>query len=425
MKLKIFLILALCLDGALGLLLWQKTRPPAPTAPDTTLARTASIPVHGIPDKPADSSTPKASQQFDWRVVESEDYRKYIANLRAIGCPEETIHDIIIADVNKLFESRRRASSKPAKKFEYWKTGQQMFAGLMDEENIKQQQALTKEKRALLKELLGVEPDLKADLAAGAAGPLEAMLDFLPAEKQTQLLELEQKYGAKVMNKMKGGARDAQDMKELQGIQKEKGAELAQLLSPQEKEEYDLRMSQTAMMMRMQLAGFEPTEQEFREIFQARKTFDDEFGLTGMAGTDKADQEKRAAAKQALDDQVKSLLGDSRFAEYERVQDMAYQSIAKAAEREGLPTDAAVKVYDMKKAAEEFAGKLRNDPSLSFEQRQSALQGIRAETEKAIVQTLGQKGFERLQSQPMGSSWLRNLSPDASQAPQKPREPGR
>jgi hypothetical protein len=104
---------------------------------------------------------------------------------------------------------------------------------------------------------------------------------------------------------------------------------------------------------------------------------------------------------------------------------MAYQSLAKVAEREGLPTDAAVKVYDMKKAAEEFAGKLRNDPSLSFEQRQAALRGIRAETEKAIVQTLGQKGFERLQSQPMGSSWLRNLSPDASQAPQKPREPGR
>src|SRR5262245_10847191 len=35
---------------------------------------------------------------FHWRTIESEDYRKYIANLRAIGCPEETIRDIIVAE---------------------------------------------------------------------------------------------------------------------------------------------------------------------------------------------------------------------------------------------------------------------------------------------------------------------------------------
>lgn len=48
-------------------------------------------------------------ERLDWRSVESEDYRHYIANLRAIGCPEETIADIIRADVNKLFQSRRKA----------------------------------------------------------------------------------------------------------------------------------------------------------------------------------------------------------------------------------------------------------------------------------------------------------------------------
>src|SRR6267143_1034937 len=32
---------------------------------------------------------------IDWRAVESPDYRQYLANLRAIGCPEETIRDII------------------------------------------------------------------------------------------------------------------------------------------------------------------------------------------------------------------------------------------------------------------------------------------------------------------------------------------
>ena len=37
-----------------------------------------------------------------WESVEAADYREYIKNFRNIDCPEETIHDIILADVNKL-----------------------------------------------------------------------------------------------------------------------------------------------------------------------------------------------------------------------------------------------------------------------------------------------------------------------------------
>ena len=39
---------------------------------------------------------------LDWRQVESSDYRQYIANLRAAGCPEKTIRDIIVAEVSEL-----------------------------------------------------------------------------------------------------------------------------------------------------------------------------------------------------------------------------------------------------------------------------------------------------------------------------------
>ena len=48
-------------------------------------------------------------QFFSWSELESPDYAKYIANLRDIACPEQTIRDIIIADVNALY-ARRQAS---------------------------------------------------------------------------------------------------------------------------------------------------------------------------------------------------------------------------------------------------------------------------------------------------------------------------
>src|SRR6187551_13474 len=68
------------------------------------------------------TTTNTITQKINWRIVESEDYRQYIENLRAIGCPEETIRDIIIADVNKLFEARRKeARAASTNKFEFWK----------------------------------------------------------------------------------------------------------------------------------------------------------------------------------------------------------------------------------------------------------------------------------------------------------------
>src|ERR1035437_2596987 len=48
-------------------------------------------------------------QLFTWQQIESADYPTYIANLREVGCPDQTIRDIIIADVNQLF-ARRRAT---------------------------------------------------------------------------------------------------------------------------------------------------------------------------------------------------------------------------------------------------------------------------------------------------------------------------
>ena len=52
---------------------------------------------------------------FRWSAIESTDYKKYIANLRGIGCPEQTIHDIIFADVDAAcFASRRNQIEQTA-----------------------------------------------------------------------------------------------------------------------------------------------------------------------------------------------------------------------------------------------------------------------------------------------------------------------
>ena len=402
----------LALLGAVGYLVKKPGAVTPPLAqnelPPTPLRKIAAVSVKTVSTSTTNGSPPK----IHWEVVESDDYRKYIENLRSIGCPEETIRDIITADVNKLFEARRRQMrAASTNKFEFWKAGS-MFSGLTDEEKIRQKQELAKEKRELLKTLLGVEPEEKAGMAS-VLNPFQDMLDFLPEAKQAKIVDLMQSYQAKAMKSFKDGAPDATDMKEMQKVQKEMDAELAKILTPLELEDYQLRLSQTSMMMRMQLAGFEPNEQEFRDIFKLRKQFDDENGAMGMGLSE--DNDKKKTAQKELNDQVKEILGADRYADYERAQDFTYQAIAKVVQRQGLPRGAGIKVYDMKKVAEDAARKVHEDKSLSTEQRKVALEAVRNETERSLGEILGPSGMETYQKQP-GAYWLRNLSPNPKSA---------
>src|SRR5262249_8431733 len=58
--------------------------------------------------QPVSAAARPFSVSFQWSQLESEDYPTYIANLRAIGCPERTIRDIVAADLHALLTERRK-----------------------------------------------------------------------------------------------------------------------------------------------------------------------------------------------------------------------------------------------------------------------------------------------------------------------------
>ena len=343
------------------------------------------------------------TESFDWRTVESEEYPKYIANLRAIGCPEDTIRDIITADVNKLFEDRRQSLfGTKSNRLEYWKPWAQRRAQAFDEERIRAQQALAREKRAVLKTLLGVELEEKAELLTMT--PLEEEFDFLSAAKRTAVIEVEQQFAARRLKLLMGGM----DINELRKLEKEcqaqSQAQIAALLSPEELEDYQLRRSTTAGRMTWELAVFEPTEQEFREIFKLRSQVEDEFGLN-------RNDTLSSAATAKLEEGLKSLLGDTRYTEYERSQDSTYQTVRRVADKNGFDKEAANKIYELKKAADAQAGAVRQDDSLSREQRKAALSSIRQEADRAAHAVFNHEAILALEGQ---GSWLGHIAPPAA-----------
>ena len=83
----------------LGALAFVSVRQPGPSKNPMETAPPPE-PVQIVPkrERPTPKSTAIANlASFRWSQLESSDYHQYMANLRGIGCPEETIRDLIIA----------------------------------------------------------------------------------------------------------------------------------------------------------------------------------------------------------------------------------------------------------------------------------------------------------------------------------------
>jgi hypothetical protein len=380
-----------------------RPQPPAPSLTETPVKAPkteASVPSKPRVDKQMVTNT--ITKQITWEMVESGDYKEYIQNLRTIGCPDETIRDIILADVNKLYDRKKKELRGDKKKFEYWKGGNP-FMGVMDSDLMKKMKVLDDEKNAVL-QALGITPDARTEMAQ-VMNPLDAMMDFLPEDKKVRLMKIMSDMQAKMAEANKDGGNDMEAMgKAMKDMEKAVKA----TLTPDEYLDYQLRFSMTANMMRNQVAGFDPSEEEFMKVFKLRESFDSEFSpMTRMSENDEQKKAREAAEKQ-LKDNIKTTLGEQRYADYERAQDWNYQQIHLAARKGGLGTAEATKVHDMKKIAEKEANNVRLNQNLTPEQKSEALQGIQHQTETSIKAVLGEKGWEQY-NRGGTTGWLRGM----------------
>jgi len=362
---------------------------------------------------------------INWRMIESTNYQAYIANLRAIDCPEETVRDIILTDVAKLYAKRRAAIRAQAQPYKFWQTGDAWENGPAKDPAIRKQlQALDAEQRELVRALLGVNLQTEMSKLWNGDDEQERMYGFLPAEKRQRVLDLQTKYEEleqEIYSNSKGVLLD-EDQEKFKNLQKQKEAELAGLLSPEEFEEFDLRNSSTANALRAQMSGFQPSEEEFRKIFHLQKVFDNDFNQAFDSTDDnQLDVKARAqqSAQEALNAEVKKTLGDKRYAEWVRGQDADYKALLQVSDRFELPKETAGRVYDMKQEAERQKQKLDETPSLSPDQRNAALAAIARETQKSVAAAMGDQVFRAYQR--ASGQWMQDLT--VSLAPPPPPEP--
>jgi len=414
------MLLVLCLAGNVLLATavirhdWQSSHPALPAGSaekNAAVISQSNPPPAEITATAAD--TPPAD--FQWTQLAAPDYAIYIARLRAFDTPETQVRDIIYGLVEAVYRPKRGALRPPKKPDDgkFWE--RRNFWGGPDAQMTKiqreQMRALQKEESDLLKSLFGEDFYQQRAKDAGGEDWMEKSFGFIPKELRQKVQEInanmnEEKQDVYAKNQ---GYVDQYAQADLRKIEKKYHDELANILTPQQLLEWDMRNSDTANQLKSDLSAFDPNEDEFRALFQYKQAQED---LNPQSDPDSdappltAEQIKANADKQkALDDELAQTVGTNRVAEYRLEQDYSYRNLIDS----GVPKESVFKLDEMKQQAQDAASKIRKDASLSTEQRDAALSAIRTETQNSINDLLGAKPAKSYSNN--GGWWLNNIAP--------------
>jgi len=401
MKSRGLILISLLLNAALlAAVGWFASRTPEPPPPAQVFTRlVATAAPARAPETPEPAplpAAPGAAAAFDWRQVESPDYKEYIANLRRIGCPEQTIRDLIIADVSKLYAEKRAALFNPPKVVRYWQSSEMQYT----RENVKYQEAvktLEKEKADLIQDLLSV--DLKREIAKvyGGEPNYDRSLMFLPPERRGPIQDTIDRYREmeRAIYSEANGEPNEEQQARLKALREERERAVASLLSPDEQREYEMTNSRLARNIRGNLNGFEATEEEFLAIYNAKRTYEELFGGDNQNRKNETPEQKaaRKQAEQAMEAAMRESFGETRYAEYKSTQNEGWEELYRVIKRYDLPKYSAVAVYAMREAAEAQYRDIQGDTSLPIELRAAELQRLSAHFKQLAAYALGADAF--------------------------------
>jgi hypothetical protein len=366
--------------------------PPEEPAPSLRAGRTASTAA-------GHETVIVVTNTLEWSQLESEDYKEYIVRLRAIGCPEETIRELIIADLDKVMAPEIQALHGRRPELKYWHSEEEEMANDVNRhELVKKEREIEKRKRDIIRELVSADLARERMKQTGQEDYRERRLAFLPEERRTQVRELMERFDESEQAIREKELDDVEplsmaDRAQLRVLREQRESELGSLLTPQEREQLDLWMSPTANSIRYALYGMKATEQEFVTIYRARKPFDDRWARHDVDLLDETTQHQMELERAQAEETIRQHLGDSRYAEFKRGEDEDYHRLNALATRFKLPKEKTVEAYGYKKVVQDYRAQVRTDGNLTPAQKTDALKAIGDETEKALRGLLGDKAY--------------------------------
>lgn len=345
------------------------------------------------------------AERVTWASLAQGGDQELLARLKAEGFPSEVLRVIASSRLDERFAARRKALAAKSGPRPYWRSSSGGYPpfGPEDARLRTERRALDKEYAEAMEQLVGAYyPEYERARHQRDYGDL-------PSEKVRAIEAINRDYG-----ELKGRIREAikgvtfpEDRAQLEYLEKERRDDLARVLTPAELEAYNLRASETAGNLRNQLSLFDPSEEEYRAIFKVQQAFDQQSANAALTGDE---------SRRLREAQIKAVLSPERFADYQVKTAGSYRQMRDLVASLKLPTEAIAQVIGVQHDITLRADNVRNDATLTSEQRNAQLAALSQEATTKLTSTLGQQGFEYYQY--IGRDWLAGLRSKAP-APKK------
>jgi hypothetical protein len=336
-----------------------------------------------------------SKKKFTGQDVDSAPYLSYIESLRAVGCPDDKIRQIILADINELFD-KKRVKEAVENDTQWWKSETDLLRMNVLQEKGR---ALEEERHLLIAKLLGpeaAESEKSEALLWSSVQLTGPVLGALPADKHNQVQEICGKSLERQQSAFWSRMNDGQPMNQIEmaKLREQTRADLRTVLAPDEMEEFLLRYSHNAHQLRLELRGLDPTPDEFRKIFRAIDALDHQVQLE-YGGVETMSQQQRERYERQRDVAIRETLAPERHQAFLMTKDPLYRQAQMYAMQYNAPPKAVMPLYRMAQVTESKRQQILNNAALTPQQKSEALNAVNIEQQqsiqKIIIESAGQR----------------------------------
>jgi len=374
----------------------NQSKPATAASPVAKTNATAGANIAAVGARPTDPALAPAERRYGWQDVTNDVYIDYIARLRHAGCPEPQVRNVVVSDVNELFDKRRlehaiRTDSP------WWKTDN--FMGTLPMQQGSMAANFDQERRDLLEKLLGPEaadvPKM-ASLNPTSVNLTGPVLGSLPAETFNTVQEVCAKSMEKHNNYMMARINENQALEptEMAKLRDFTRTELAKVLTPEQLEEFLLRYSHNSANLRQQMRGLDLTPEELRKVFRAIDPLEHKMQLD-YGGPEALSARQREQFEAQRDRAIREALSPERYHQYQLTKDPMYRQAQMTALQYGMSAKAIQPIYEMQKNMEARRLQITQNNALTPEQKAQALQSVAIEQQQNLQKMLSDQALRQ------------------------------
>ena len=349
------------------------------------------------------ATPPAEAPKNAWDTLDTADPHMLAGQLRSRGFPPHVANGIVKAQIADIFAARRRALDADGGERPYWKTS------LPDRQLLAAQRELRQQHRQMVRDVLGEDPDNENPYTLLR---LQRDLGHLPpakAEEVRDLMATFEQRRREVWASGVAGVLSPLERDKMVELEREQREAIRAMLTPAEFLEYELRASRTASVLREELVAFNPTEDEFRQIFELRRSLDEQFNPMSATRMSREEMQRRSEAQRQMREQVKALLGPERGAVYERSMDFEYRRTSQLVARLELPPETTDQLHAVRQEFEQRRNETRRGVADRDEltRQMTALQTEALQKIAPLLRT--PEAIEAYKQ--YGGNWLESLAP--------------